>query len=231
MLVLKSSHRLALLLGLLILAPAAVTFMPAKWIDRMRTIETYQEDGSAMGRINSWTMAFRLANDRPLGGGFEAGTPETFERYAPNPTGVLSAHSIYFQVLGEHGWIGLVLFLLIWMLTWWDASWIVRRSKKNPDLKWALQLAAMVQVSLTGYLVSGAFLNLAYWDMPYYLMLAVTITRYVVAETLRESSRVQHQPSPVGPSLESMPASRLRATISAKDESTRVRNVSSRPGS
>jgi hypothetical protein len=29
---------------------------------RMRSIENYEEDGSAMGRINSWTMAYNLAN-------------------------------------------------------------------------------------------------------------------------------------------------------------------------
>ena len=54
-------------------------------------------------------------------------------------------------------------------------------------MKWAGQLAAMVQASLVGYLVSGAFLNLAYWDMPYYLMVAIVVTRYLVADALKES--------------------------------------------
>ena len=125
-----------------------------------------------------------------MGGGFETGTAEVFARYAPNPGGAeggLAAHSIYFQVLGEQGWLGLALFLLIWIFTWLDASWIVRRSNGSPHLKWAGQLAAMVQASLVGYLVSGAFLNLAYWDMPYYLMVAIVVTRYLVADALKES--------------------------------------------
>ena len=60
-----------------------------------------------MGRINSWHMAFNVANDRPLvGGGFELYTPKTFARYAPNPEAIHSAHSVYFQILGEHGYVG-----------------------------------------------------------------------------------------------------------------------------
>ncbi len=49
--------------------------MPQQWFDRMSTIGNYQQDYSAMGRINAWHMAFNLAKDRPLGGGFD-----TFQR-------------------------------------------------------------------------------------------------------------------------------------------------------
>ena len=61
-------------------------FLPQKYIGRIRTIQTYEQDASAMGRINAWYFALNLAKDRPLvGGGFEAFTPELFERYAPEP--------------------------------------------------------------------------------------------------------------------------------------------------
>ena len=67
-----------------------------------------------MGRINTWTMAYNLANARPIvGGGFEMYTRRTFQEYAPNPEDVHSAHSIYFQMLGEHGYVGLCLFLTL----------------------------------------------------------------------------------------------------------------------
>ena len=88
---------------------SAIMFMPDVWETRMSTIETYEEDGSAMGRINAWTMAYNLANARPIvGGGFEIYTRRMFQQYAPDPEDVHSAHSIYFQMLGEHGYVGLV---------------------------------------------------------------------------------------------------------------------------
>jgi hypothetical protein len=41
--------------------------------------------------------------------------------------------------------------------------------------KWASDLAAMIQVSLIGYAVGGAFLGLAYFDLPYHLMIIVLL--------------------------------------------------------
>jgi len=95
----------ALLIGL--------SLMPEKWFDRMGTIGG-ELDRSEQGRINAWWFAFRLANDRPLiGGGFRAFSPEHFQRYAPDPEFFRDAHSIFFEVLGEHGYMGLVLFVLL----------------------------------------------------------------------------------------------------------------------
>ncbi len=73
------------------------------------------------------------------------------------------------QVLGEHGWVGLALFLVDVVVRCGDAArWIIRAARNRQDLKWAASLSAMIQVSLVGYFVGGTFLNLAYWDFPYY---------------------------------------------------------------
>jgi putative inorganic carbon (HCO3(-)) transporter len=183
---LKSSKKLALGLLMLMVAPLLLAFMPKQWSNRMDTISTYQEDSSAMGRINAWRMAVNLANDRPLvGGGFEIYDPKTFERYAPIPNDVHAAHSIYFQALGEHGYVGLGLYLLIGLLTWRSAAWIVRNTRNIEDLKWALHLATMIQVSMIGFAVGGAFLSLLYFDVPYYMMVAIVVTRVIVEKQLK----------------------------------------------
>ena len=63
-------------------------------MERMSTISTYDQDASAMGRINAWMMAWNLAVDRfPIGGGFAAWAPDVYQLYAPDPTRVLVAHS------------------------------------------------------------------------------------------------------------------------------------------
>jgi|RhiMethySRZTD1v2_1073278.scaffolds.fasta_scaffold261541_2 probable O-glycosylation ligase (exosortase A-associated) len=185
---LKSRAKVGTGIALLVLFSVGVAFMPDKWDTRMRSIENYEEDTSAQGRFNAWMNAFHLAQDRPLGGGFAIYTPEVFARYAPDPTDVHSAHSIYFQVLGEHGFVGLLLFLLLWLLVWRDASWIDRRARTQEGWQWASDLARMVQVALVGYGVGGAFLNLAYYDVPYNLIVALVVTRILVERQIQSAA-------------------------------------------
>jgi putative inorganic carbon (hco3(-)) transporter len=181
---LKSPKKMVPAIVMLMLLPIAIAFMPDKWSERMDTIEEYQSDASAMGRINAWKMAVNLANDRILiGGGFELWNGITFARYAPDPEDPHAAHSIYFQALGEHGWVGLLLYLAVGIFTWRKGTWIIRTTSTMPDLKWAGHLATMIQVSLMGFAVGGAFLSLVYYDVPYYLMVAM-----VAAGTLVEQA-------------------------------------------
>jgi probable O-glycosylation ligase (exosortase A-associated) len=171
--------RRKVVIGILMVSalPLLILFMPEHWTERMQTIGDYREEESARARIETWTMLFNLALDRPiLGGGFEPYKRWIFDIYNPSFQGTYSAHSIYFQVLGEHGFPGLALFLLFWLLVWMKCSATVRLCRNRPEVAWAFWLAQMIKVSIVGYLVGGAFLNLAYWDMPYYLFVAIAVT-------------------------------------------------------
>lgn len=157
-----------------------LAFMPDTWEARMRSIGDYQTDGSAMGRINAWLMAFNLANDRPIGGGFSIITDQLFAKYAPDPLDVHAAHSIYFQVLGEHGYLGLALFLLLGYLAFRMAGQVRKMSRGVAEDRWIFDLVGMCQVSLVGYAVGGAFLSLSYFDLPYnVLVIIVCSMRYL----------------------------------------------------
>lgn len=170
----KSQSKFLLGLIMIALIPVAIGFMPASWTERMRSIEDYKEDQSAQGRINAWHMAFNVANDRPLvGGGFELYTPKTFARYAPNPEAIHSAHSVYFQILGEHGYVGLLILLSIGIGGWLKASRIIKISRENPAYQWEGGLARAIQVSLIGYGFGGLFVNIGYWEIQYYEIIAV----------------------------------------------------------
>ncbi|MBN9694951.1 MAG: putative O-glycosylation ligase, exosortase A system-associated [Zoogloea sp.] len=166
----RSKSKLSIGLVILLLAPAAVMFMPDEWSSRMHTIKTYDEDESAMGRINAWTMAFNIANSRLFGAGFVTDSPFVYQMYAPNPNFVIVAHSIYFQILGQHGYIGLLLYLLFWLKTYQIAGRLEKSGAGLEEFEWVRQLGTCFKVSLVGFAVGGAFLSLAYWDMPYYLM-------------------------------------------------------------
>jgi len=158
---------------------ALVSFMPDNWTQRMSTIRTYEEDLSAMGRLAAWWVAWGIGWDYPFGVGFDSARPFLFERYSPYPevTRPVVAHSIYFQVLGHHGFVGLFFFLAIWVSSYWWAWRIRREARDIPEARWAVDLATMAQVALIGYAVGGAFLDLAYFDLPYNIMVLVVLTR------------------------------------------------------
>lgn len=185
----RSKSKIAIGIMILVVGVFALMFMPETWTARMNTIGTYQEDASAMGRINAWTTAINIANDRFLGAGFEMASPIVYQRYAPDPAVVLVAHSIYFSVLGEHGYIGLLLYLGFWLATYSMAGRIMRRTAGRVELHWVYLLGSMTKVSMVGFAVGGAFLNLAYWDMPYYIMVILVCTERWLVETLQQEDR------------------------------------------
>ncbi len=187
----KSRNKFVMAIALCLSGLVVLSFMPEEWFERMHTIGSYEEDASAMGRINAWWMAFHLALDRPLGGGFDIYDPDTFARYAPNPLDIHAAHSIYFQVLGEHGFIGLALFVAVGALTWRAASESKRKAIGLPGFEWVGSLMDMVKVSMIGYAVGGAFLSLAYFDVPYYVMVVVVATRELVVPAWKARSATQ----------------------------------------
>lgn len=178
---------------LILFAVPLVAFMPDEWSARMSTINTYQEDASAMGRINAWWVAWRIGLNYPLGVGFNPLTVDLFARFAPDPNNFKVAHSIYFQVLGNHGFIGLAIFLGIWISTWRSANWLRRQKSLSPETMWTAELASMCQVAMVGYLVGGVFLSLAYFDLPYNIMAIVVLTRVWVA---RESWKTEPKQAP-----------------------------------
>lgn len=168
-------RKFSILIGIVFVIGAGIGFMPEHWFSRMDTIANYQEDSSAMGRINAWWMAWNLASDRFFGGGFDIYNFDQFYLYAPNPTDVHAAHSIYFQVLGEHGFVGLLLFFLLWFAVWRSAGRLRIKGRSRPETLWVSDLAAMCQVSLIGYATGGAFLSLAYFDLPYNILIMIVM--------------------------------------------------------
>jgi probable O-glycosylation ligase (exosortase A-associated) len=183
---LKSRQKIMLTLLIIAFIPFVMDFMPQSWFQKMETIETYEEDSSAMGRIEAWRFAISLAKSHPImGGGFEAFTPRVWAIYSPDPGSTSrAAHSIYFQTLGEHGYVGLFIFLMLMFLTWQSAAWVNRMVRHRKDLVWASDLSLMLQVSLVGYAVSGAFLSLANFDLFYHLIAIIVVLRYTVEKAL-----------------------------------------------
>jgi probable O-glycosylation ligase (exosortase A-associated) len=197
-LALKSRNKIFILLAILAVMGAVVTIMPQEWRDRISTIKDYKQDSSALGRLNAWQTAYNLAKDRITGGGFETFQPGLYYLYGDNTKKLSStdAHSIYFEVMGEHGFTGFTLFMMLAWFTWNTGSRIRRRAGRSEETRWCADLASMLQVSLMGYAAAGAFLGLAYFDLYYDLIAMMVICRILLKEQILQMEAVEDTPAP-----------------------------------
>ena len=189
----KSKRKFLLVFLIIPIALVGKDLLPGKLTRHAETIETYEQDTSAMQRIQSWTVAWNLAKDYPLtGAGFEFeyspnterwfsyGNPE-YNKYLRDSS---AAHSIYFQVLGQHGYIALALFLMLLIFTQFTFSDIALRAEQQESTRWMARHATAMRVGLIGYMVSGAFINVAYFDLMYlYIGFAALFSRELATVT------------------------------------------------
>jgi putative inorganic carbon (hco3(-)) transporter len=178
----KKAQTAVILLAVVALIAAV---MPSAWFERMDTINDYHEDGSAQGRINAWKFAINIASNFPMGGGYNVFTPRMFQIYAPNPLDYHVAHSIWFQVLGDHGFLGLGLFILLMVFAWRTGTRVRKFCATQPELKWAENLARMCQVCIIGFAVSGSFLSLAYFDLYYDIIIILVCLEKILLPSKR----------------------------------------------
>ncbi len=202
---LTTKRKLRFLVLALPLAIGALVIAPERWYDRMATIESANEDSSFMGRVIAWKINTLAALDHPLlGAGFRSTQDfPVWARYSsrfslldfvptapPSPYSAHAAHSIYFQVLGDMGFAGLAVFLALLIAGWRNASITIRRAADRPGLQWAGDLARTLQYCLVPYIVSGAALNMAYFDLSYIVLALLVVlrrqTETVVPATQRE---------------------------------------------
>jgi probable O-glycosylation ligase (exosortase A-associated) len=202
---LKGKNPVGTSIGILALVALMVAFMPETWTSRMDTIQSYQGDSSAMSRIYTWQTLWNVATDRPfLGAGFGTDNIVLFSRYAPtNPEykiffgKIWVAHSIYFQALGEHGFVGLALYLLIGVGAYRMSINVRKRALNNPQFsEWVPLLMRMVQVSLVGFAVGGAFLSLMHLDLIYYIVAFVILADATMRESALAAREAARPPIP-----------------------------------
>lgn len=186
-LLLRSAKRRFVYLLLAPLAAAiAVPFLPQSYMDRMSTIQNHQEDESAETRVAVWQWTWNYVKDHPFGGGFEAYRANSFSYKKQVETGDANTsssetvlvtdkgrayHSAYFEMLGEQGWPGIILWLWLQALGLWHMEWIRRRLKRRDDPadQPLRDLATALQNGQIVYLVGALFVGIAF--QPFVFML------------------------------------------------------------
>ncbi len=185
-------HRLLYMVGAGLLAAAAIPFLPQSYTARMETIRDHRADESASTRVAVWAWTWEYAKDHPFGGGFNAYLQNHLrvERAASSnanaaPQEALPSvyedkarayHSSYFEMLGEQGYPGLILWLVLQAAGLFRMEQLRRRYLKTrrAEEQWIAPLATALQHGHIVYMVGSLFVGIAF--QPFiYMMLALEI--------------------------------------------------------
>ncbi len=186
----KSKNKILFIIIAILFSATAIYVASDKWTDRVQTIENADEDESFLGRVTAWKLASVAAIDNPIFGTGQDSMQHTliWEYYYDDiykmdfidtrnvsPNKGKAAHSIYFQVLGDAGFLGLILFLSILFSAYFKS----KRLAKHSELEWIKNLSKALNISLLIYMLTGALLSMAYYDL-YYVLIALIISLEVI---------------------------------------------------
>ncbi|WP_296719526.1 DUF5935 domain-containing protein [Erythrobacter sp.] len=181
-----TKRRLLFIAGAGLLGLAALPFLPQSYYNRMATLAAPGGDESASTRVAVWQWTLDYVAENPTGGGFDSYRGNRFSYVMPvkevsgNTTSVTYSqvvdegrafHSAIFEVLGEQGWPGLLIWLTLHALGLWQMERIYRRWKgaEAEEEAWIAPFAAALQMSALIYIVGALFQGIAY--QPVMLML------------------------------------------------------------
>jgi len=196
MLLKGSKYKVRSFVAVAVVGAVIYGFAPDSWFARMNTISEAGEDSSFVTRLVAWKINFLLALDHPfLGGGPMASllwvnwakyleASSTFLFSTPLIYRTFVAHSIYFQVLGDTGFLGLAMFLLLLVTAFMMARRTKLMVRAHPELAWAGELARALQISLVVYAVAGGALSLVYFELLFIVLGLVSRTHMTVAEAI-----------------------------------------------
>ena len=195
---LRSTKRRALYVtGVTIAALIAIPLLPSGFTQRMDKIQGYKADNSASTRLAVWAWTWDYVKDHPYGGGFDAYRGNrirvvTVGNERPNASSdtptieydkARAYHSSYFEMLGEQGWPGLVLWALIHVGGLIRMEILRARYKKREGQLWISAMANALQQGHVIYLVGSLFVGIAFQPFVYMLVgLQIGLDTYAARE-------------------------------------------------
>jgi len=209
---LRSPRKLLTLAGIGMVGLLLLAYAPDTYFDRMGTISNYQEDESAMGRIIAWKASIRMFNDNPLFGVSVGNFPFAFgAKYRPPDAGNmawLTAHSMYFLVLGELALPGIITLLMLLFGNMRAHVVLQRRLRSRAGAAQAIPQDTMLapermlylqNASVVGFAVAGAFLSVAYYPHIFVLTALMVAARRVASPANGLSGLLSEAPETAHP--------------------------------
>lgn len=201
--VLKSKKKLWWLAGagVLVIGLMSIDLSSTPWGSRMSTIETYEQDSSALGRLKVWEWTIDYVAQHPLGGGFDAyrhnrilevAQDGTVTYYANDQIMGKAFHSIYFEILGEQGVPGFIMYFAIIIISLKTLHRLKKQWKGHKGMEWVTALADALTAAMLVFLTGGAFIGIAYQPFVFY-MITITIALDSYSKRVVESKQVPNK--------------------------------------
>lgn len=163
----RSKHKFAILAGMALLLAPTIAFMPSKWTERMGTITDATDDASFMGRVDAWIINYKLAAEHPLTG---VGLRNSYQQEIAQQVDIerakraKAAHSIYFEILGGAGFVGLFIYLSIFAAAFFGAWSVYLQKKAGQIASWKWRFAYFAQMAIVVFAIGGASTSMEMWD-------------------------------------------------------------------
>ncbi|NHK29084.1 putative O-glycosylation ligase, exosortase A system-associated [Parvularcula flava] len=162
---LYSRHKLKIAIAVAILSIPTVMLLPQEWTDRMETIADAGEDQSFQGRVDAWVINWKLALEHPITG---AGLRTPYEEHIARQVEMFreprAAHSIYFEVLGGAGFVGLFFYLGMIGTAWLKAFGAQMKYRHAERDRWRSSFGKHAQISLVTFCFGALSVSMEMWE-------------------------------------------------------------------
>jgi O-antigen ligase len=199
----RSPRKLLTLGGIVMIGLLLLAYAPDTYFDRMGTIRHYENDGSAMARITAWKASIRMFTDNPLFGVSAGNFPIAIgTKYKPPDVEIMAwmtAHSMYFLVLGELALPGIIALLVLILGGIHAHSLLIRQLRslaavahtdRAKEMRETERMLYLQIASVVGFAIAGAFLSVAYYPHIFVLTALMIAARKVALGAKRSSESV-----------------------------------------
>jgi probable O-glycosylation ligase (exosortase A-associated) len=201
LLFLRAKRKALIVGGAVAAALVAIPFLPQTFVERASTITRPDEDTSTGARLEVWKWTWKFVQEHPFGGGFRVFRLNNIEitvaqrdaegniyGYRTQQQRGRAFHSSYFEVLGEHGFPGLLLYLSIIFFSLVGLFRLRNCYRQGPPEKaWASELADALIMAVIIYSVGGLFVGLAFQTTLYiFLGLGIALRQLMATEAAAE---------------------------------------------
>ena len=209
---LRSKRKILFLVVLAVMAGVMFSVTSDRWTSRIETAADYQSENSAYVRILVWRWALDFLQSHPFGGGF--GSYAVNQIQVPSGEGGATVtqygrafHNVFVALLGEHGYIGFILYVSMLLLAFFGLQKVHRVTRASEEHKWCSDLAQALQIAMATIYSAGMFVEIGWSPLVLYLVsMSVCLREYVrrvcepttvsLAERMRAKSVPANAPLP-----------------------------------
>jgi probable O-glycosylation ligase (exosortase A-associated) len=184
----------------------AIVPLPSGYLERMQTITTYENDESASGRLHFWRIAWVMVQDNPWGVGLRR-YDTAYDDYDDSRGAYglsRSVHNSHLEVLAEMGYLGLV----VWVLVFAYAFRVCMRIRysaatsgglSDEDRRYYMAMSTAFAASMMAFVVGGAFIAAANNDLTWLTFAMIAALDRIYRAHLRSLQSPVESAVTVGP--------------------------------